>query len=513
MVKLWYPPGRAQGVTLPSVIFLLSAAGKSGTIHLQLNDFEMTYSRLLCLLTSRLTLLQFIILPDNSFTLPILSYFIHITLHRQKCLFLLKTYYKYNHRRFWSSRETARCNLGKWALRIGIPKETYPGERRVAVVPDILPRLTAAGFQISVEEGAGLHAGFSDQLYADKGARIITAREAVFKDSDIILQVHCLDEQSKLSEQDLGFMHRGLILAGLLEPLTSPGSARDLAAHEVSAFALELMPRIARAQSMDVLSSMATITGYKAVLLAADHLTRMFPLLMTAAGTILPARVFVLGAGVAGLQAISTARRLGANVQAYDIRPAAREQVQSLGAKFVEFPIAAEDAETQGGYAKAMDKTFYQRQQELMKSIVGQSDVVITAAAAFGSRAPILITEDMMKSMPAGSVIVDLVAEQGGNCELSDTCRIVNKHGVTVIAPLNLASEIPYHSSLMYANNITSFILHITKNGKAAPRKFDLTDEIVRETMVTRNGAVVQPVILKLLAPGTAGEQKVTGGG
>ena len=396
-------------------------------------------------------------------------------------------------------------------MDIGVPKETYLNEKRVAITPDVLPRLTAAGFKISIEEGAGVKAGFADRLYEEKGAQIIRERKELFQSCDIILQVHCLDDQLKINQQDLGWLRGGQIIVGLLEPLAAPEEARRLGSHMITAFAMELIPRIARAQSMDVLSSMATITGYKAVLMAADHLPRMFPLLMTAAGTVLPARVFVLGAGVAGLQAISTARRLGANVQAYDIRPAAREQVQSLGAKFLEVALATADTEGKGGYAKSMDKSFYDEQQKLMKNIISQSDVVITAAAAFGSRAPILITEEMMQGMRPGSVIIDLVAAQGGNCALSDTCKIVTSHDVTLIAPLNLASEVPYHASQMYSNNITNFILHITQKGKAVPGDFDLGDEIVRETMICRNGEIVQPAVLKLLAAG-ADKAKADGG-
>jgi H+-translocating NAD(P) transhydrogenase subunit alpha len=265
-------------------------------------------------------------------------------------------------------------------------------------------------------------------------------------------------------------------------------------------------------ESTYVLSSMATVAGYKAIVLAADHLPRMFPLLMTAAGTILPTRVFVIGTGVAGLQAIATARRLGAVVQAWDIRTAAREQVESLGAKFVEFPLEAQDAETSAGYARTMDKTFYQRQRELMAKVILESNVVITSAAVFGSKAPILITEDTVQRMSPGSVIVDLVSEQGGNCELTESCKIVSRHDVTIIALTNLAATVPYHASQMFANNITNFVLHLTNNGTARPGNFDLTDEIIHSTMITQAGKVVNPAVQKLLDPLTAGQDKISGG-
>ena len=280
----------------------------------------------------------------------------------------------------------------------------------------------------------------------------------------------------------------GQTLIAFLDPLGEPALAAALAARGVTALAMELMPRITRAQSMDALSSMATVAGYKAVLLAASHLPRMFPMLTTAAGTIKPARVFVVGAGVAGLQAISTARRLGAPVEAYDVRPAAKEQVQSVGAKFVELPLEAGDAEDKGGYAKAQDESFYRRQREMMAKVVAGSDVVITTAAIPGKRSPVLVTEEMVKGMAPGSVIVDLAAERGGNCELTRADEIVVAHGVTILGPTNLPSTVPYHASQMYGRNVTTFVTHLVKDGVLT---LSADDEIARETLVTRDGQVV----------------------
>ncbi len=384
-------------------------------------------------------------------------------------------------------------------MNIGIPKETYPDEQRVALIPPVISRLAAAGFTILIQKGAGRLAGFPDEDYQAKGAIIVPERQSLFSQSDFIFFVHALDEEGKISQADLDLMHPGQILISLLNPLAFPDVARTLAEKGIDAFALELIPRIARAQSMDVLSSMATIAGYKAILLAADHLPRLFPLMMTAAGTILPAKVFVIGAGVAGLQAIATARRLGAVVQAWDVRPAAKEQVESLGAKFVEFPVENADSETAGGYARTMDDLFYLRQRELMTPVIVESHVIVTSAAVFGSRAPILITEDMVRGMQPGAVIVDLVGEQGGNCELTEACKIIVRHDVTIISPANLASTVPYHASQMFASNLANFVLHLTGQGKTPPADFDREDQIVRESMITRGGEVVHPAVNKLL--------------
>jgi NAD(P) transhydrogenase subunit alpha len=378
---------------------------------------------------------------------------------------------------------------------LGIPSETYPGERRVALVPSVLPGLTKAGFEILVETGAGQAAGFPDAAYAGNNARLGT-REEVFSNADIILQVRAYGANPEAGRSDLALMRRGQVVIGFFDPLSAPEQIEQTAATGVNAFSMELMPRITRAQSMDALSSMATIAGYKAVLLAANQLPRMFPMLMTAAGTLAPARVFVIGVGVAGLQAIATARRLGGVVSAYDVRPAVREQVESVGARFVELPLDVAGAEDKGGYARAQDESFYKRQRELMSRVLAESQVVISAAAVPGRRAPVLITDEMVAGMSPGSVIVDLAAESGGNCDLTERDRIVEKHGVSILGITNLSSSVPYHASQMYAKNISTFLLHIGKGGRI---NLDSDDEIVRETLVTRGGQVVHERVLDLL--------------
>ena len=371
---------------------------------------------------------------------------------------------------------------------IAVPKESYPGERRVALVPLVVPGLTKAGFEVVIEAGAGVEAGYPDGQFADKGARIVATRAEVFRQADIIVQVLCYGSNDINGRDDLTLMRRGQVLVGFLRPLGSFEVAREIAQAGVTSFAVELIPRTTRAQSMDALSSMGTICGYKAVLISAETLPRIFPMLTTAAGTITPARVLVIGAGVAGLQAIATARRLGAVASAYDLRPAAKEQVQSLGGRFVELPIEAKDAQDARGYGTAQDETFYQRQRELLGRVVKESDVVITAAVIPGKKSPVLVTEDMVKGMAPGSVIFDLAAERGGNCELTETGKTVQRHGVTIIGAINLASGVPYHASQMYGRNITAFLTHLVKDGKV---RVDLEDEIIRETLLTHGGEVV----------------------
>jgi len=373
---------------------------------------------------------------------------------------------------------------------VGVPKESFPGERRVALVPMVVPSLTKAGWEVVVEAGAGVEAGYPDEGYIEKGARLLPSRAEVFKAADVVIQVLCYGSNDQTGQADLPFLDRDHCLVGFLRPLGSFETLQQLAVTGVTAFAVELMPRITRAQSMDALSSMATICGYKAVLLAADRLPRMFPMLTTAAGTITPARVFIIGAGVAGLQAISTARRLGAVASAYDMRPAAKEQVQSLGGRFVELPVEAADAEDSRGYARAQNETFYQRQRELLGRVVEESDVVITAAVIPGKKPPVLVTSKMVQSMAPGSVIVDLAAERGGNCELTRAGELVVEYRVTIIGTINLASSVPYHASQMYARNLTAFLLHLVKEGKL---QLNLDDEILQETLVTREGEVVNP--------------------
>jgi NAD(P) transhydrogenase subunit alpha len=378
---------------------------------------------------------------------------------------------------------------------IGIAKEMYPGERRVALVPAVLPTLTKAGFEIHVQSGAGLEAGYADSLYTDKGAKIVADRVSVFAAADIVAQVLCYGANDINGKEDVPLYRKGQILVGFLRPFGSLEVVEQIANAGVTSFSVELMPRTTRAQAMDALSSMATVSGYKAVLLAADTQVRIFPMLTTAAGTVTPARVFVIGCGVAGLQAIATARRLGAVISAYDVRPAAKEQVHSLGARFVELPIEAKDAQDARGYARAQDEDFYRRQRELLGKAVQESDVVITAAVIPGKKSPVLVTEEMVKGMAPGSVIVDLAAERGGNCDISEAGKTTVKHGVTIIGAVNLASGVPYHASMMYARNITAFLTHLIKDQKV---NLSLTDEIVRETLLTHGGEIVQPRVREL---------------
>src|SRR3989449_1446639 len=379
----------------------------------------------------------------------------------------------------------------------GVPRESFPGERRVALVPAAVPNLTKAGLQVVVEAGAGAAAGYPDADYAAKGAKVAADRAEVFRAADIVVQILCHGSNDKTGKADVPFFRNGQVLIGFLRPLGSIETIQEIAAKGVTSFSVELMPRTTRAQSMDVLSSMATICGYKAVVLAADTSPRIFPMLTTAAGTITPGRVLVIGAGVAGLQAIATARRLGAVASAYDLRPAAKEQVQSLGGRFVELPIEAKDAEDARGYARAQDETFYKRQRELLGKVVAESDVVITAAVVPGKQSPVLVTAEMGKGMAPGSVIFDLASERGGNCEITERGKTIVKHGVTVIGAINLATGVPYHASQMYAKNITAFLTHLIKDQKL---NLHLEDEIVSETLVTRGGEIVNPRVREFFA-------------
>jgi NAD(P) transhydrogenase subunit alpha len=379
---------------------------------------------------------------------------------------------------------------------VGVCKETFGGEKRVALIPAHVPALKDAGLDVSVEAGAGNNAGFHDGQYEQKGARIAPWRQQVFDSAGLILQVRASGANPNAGRSDLKFYRKDQIVIGLQDPLSEPETVQEFARTGVASFALELIPRITRAQSMDALSSMATIAGYKSVLLAAGALPRMFPMLMTAAGTVAPARVFVIGAGVAGLQAIATARRLGALVQAYDVRPAVRQEVESLGAKFVDLGFENPDHEGSGEYAREMDEAFYQRQREVMTRVVAESNVVITTAAVPGRKAPILVTGDMVKKMPAGSVIVDIAAERGGNCELTRPGELVHAGSITIMGLLNLPSTIPYHASQMYSKNVTSFLLNLVEDGEP---NIDRDDEIIRETMITRGGEVVHAAVRERL--------------
>ena len=381
-------------------------------------------------------------------------------------------------------------------MKVGVVQETFPGEHRVALAPHVLPSLLKAKFSVVVQQGAGFAAGFTDQEYRDKGAEVVGTREEVFAAADCLLQVRSLGANLEGGIVDLGLMRSGQVCIGFCDPLTEPAAAQQVASRGVTQFSMELIPRITRAQSMDALSSMATIAGYKAVLLAADALPKMFPMMMTAAGTISPAKVFIVGAGVAGLQAIASARRLGAIVEAYDVRPAVKEQIQSLGAKFLDLPLDTAGSQDQGGYAKEQDESTLRRQRELMLKAVAHNDVVITTAAIPGKRAPVLVTREMVAAMTPGSVLVDLAAERGGNCEVTEPGKTVGINGVKILGPTNLPATVPFHASQMYAKNITTLLLHLVKDGKFV---FDTTDEITRETLVCRDGAIVHP----RLAPAT----------
>lgn len=375
-------------------------------------------------------------------------------------------------------------------MRVGIPYETYPGEQRVALVPGVLPQLSKGGFEIILEAGAGTRAGYPDESYRAKGARSVPSRAELFQTADVIAMVRAGGANRDTGRADHALLRRGQFLVSFLDPLGFPEAVRDLGATGATLFSMELMPRITRAQSMDALSSMATVSGYKAVLLAATAAPRLFPMLTTAAGTLTPAKVLVIGAGVAGLQAIATARRLGAVVSAYDVRTAVKEQINSLGAKFVELPLEIGDAQDARGYAKAQDDAFYRRQRELLGQVVAQQDVVITTALVPGKRAPLLVTADAMAAMQPGSIVVDLAAEQGGNCELAQAGETVRVGGASLLGPVNLPSSVPFHASQMYAKNVSTFLLHIFKSQKP---EVDLEDEIVRETLVARDGALVHP--------------------
>jgi H+-translocating NAD(P) transhydrogenase subunit alpha len=399
---------------------------------------------------------------------------------------------------------TENFPIGGMFMIVGVPRETYPGERRAALVPAVIPSLLKADFKVVVEAGAGAEAGYPDADYSARGAQVLQGRGDVFHAADIVVQVLSYGSNDKTGQEDLALLRPGQVLIGFLRPMGSIETIRDIANKGVTSFSVELMPRTTRAQGMDALSSMATICGYKAVILAADTLPRLFPMLTTAAGTITPARVLVIGAGVAGLQAIATARRLGAVASAYDLRPAAKEQVQSLGGRFVELPVEAKDAEDARGYARAQDETFYQRQRELLGRVVAESDVVVTAAVIPGKQSPILVTKEMVASMAPGSVIVDLASERGGNCELTRGGERVVEHGVTIIGSFNLASTVPYHASQMYARNLSVFLLHLVKSGQV---QLNMSDEIVRDTLLTQGGDIVNTRVREFFELTTAQEE------
>lgn len=369
-------------------------------------------------------------------------------------------------------------------MKIGVPRETFPGERRVAIVPAVLPALTGLPAEVWIEAGAGTEAGFGDEAYATGGARVTSSRTEVLH-SDLVLQVRTLGANPIEGKADLEHLRPGTTLVGLAEPLTAAEALESLARKRVSLFALELVPRTSRAQSMDVLTSMATLAGYKAVLLAAEALPRIFPMMVTAAGTLTPARVLVIGAGVAGLQAIATARRLGALVKGYDIRPEVQEEIESLGATFAKLPLDAQETGDERGYARAMGEEFYRKQAGHLATIVRDSDVVITTAAVPGKTAPRLLTAPMIESMTPGSIVVDLAAASGGNCELTRPDERVAHQGVVILGPTNLPSTLAFHASQMYAKNVAAFVQNLCREGA-----LDLSadDEIVRETLVLKEG-------------------------
>jgi len=378
---------------------------------------------------------------------------------------------------------------------IGVPKETFPGETRVGLVPGVLNLTRRMGAQIVMEAGAGLAAGFVDKEYEDKGARI-ASRDEVFAQADVIVQVRAYGANPDAGRADLEKFKQGQIVVALAEPLAEAQLAKEFSATGAKLFALELVPRITRAQSMDVLSSMATVAGYKAVLIAADNLPRMFPMMMTAAGTVSPAKVFVIGAGVAGLQAIATAKRLGARVEAFDTRPVVAEQVQSLGAKFVEIDLG-DTGQTEQGYAKELTPEQIELQKAGQKKVISQSDVVITTAQVFGRPAPKIVSRDMVEAMAPGSVVVDMAVETGGNVEGSELDRVVDINGVKVVGQGNLPSEVAKNASEMYSNNLFNLIDHFWDD-EAKELNLDPADEIVQSSVITRDGAIVNETIKNL---------------
>jgi NAD(P) transhydrogenase subunit alpha len=389
------------------------------------------------------------------------------------------------------------------SMIVGVLRETAPGERRVAMVPQSVPPLVKAGLEVLVERDAGTAAGYPDTDYEAKGAAT-AARDDVLGRADILLMIN--GPGTAAGAGVLAACRGGQVVVAMQDPLGNPEGVKAMAAAGLTALSLELMPRITRAQSMDVLSSMATVAGYQAVLEAAAHLPRLFPMMMTAAGTLAPARAFVVGVGVAGLQAIATSKRLGAVVEAYDVRPAVKDQVISVGAKFVEFDLDTAGAEDKGGYAKEQSEDFIRRQQEQMLAVVARNDVVITTAAIPGKRSPVLVTEPMVEAMAPGSVIVDLAAERGGNCALTRADEVVTAHGVTILGPTDLVSRKPYHASQMFAKNVETFLRHLVKDGALT---LDTADEITAGTLLCRDGEVVHPRIRDLLgiaAPAKEGE-------
>ncbi|MGB2115699.1 MAG: Re/Si-specific NAD(P)(+) transhydrogenase subunit alpha [Porticoccaceae bacterium] len=379
---------------------------------------------------------------------------------------------------------------------IAVTRELVTGEKRVSLCPSNVQSLIESGANVWVEQNAGTQAGFSDENYQSVGAKIISDRDKLFAGADIILQVQGFGSNTENSEQDLKRLKAKQLIIGMMDPLAQPQAAKQVAETGATAIALEMVPRISRAQSMDVLSSMATLAGYRSVLLGAEAAPRILPMLMTAAGTLQPARVLIMGVGVAGLQACATAKRLGAVVEAYDVRPAAREQIISVGATPVELDLPTESSEGAGGYAKKQSEEFLELQRKLMTEVVARQDIIITTAAVPGAKSPILVTEDMLKAMKAGSVLVDLAAERGGNCESTEMGKTVVKHGVTIVGPENLASDLAYHASQMYGKNIQTLLELILQDGEI---NLDFDDEIIAGTVVAHDNDVPHTHMRKLL--------------
>lgn len=376
-------------------------------------------------------------------------------------------------------------------MRIGIPKEVQAGETRVALIPSLIPLLRKGGYEVLVEAGAGVGACFSDTQYLQAGASLIESAPAFYEQADVIFKVQPPQMHPVTHLPEAEMMREGSAYLGFLSPFAHLEVLETFARRKITAFALDFVPRLTRAQSMDALSSMSTVAGYKAVLLATEHLGKMFPLLMTAAGTITPATVLVLGAGVAGLQAIATAKRLGARVEAFDARPAVREQIQSLGASFIEMELP-QDAETTGGYAKEQSAEFLRHEQEVIRTRLPRVDVVISTAQVFGKRAPVLITAEMVTSLRPGSVIVDLAAEQGGNCELTRAGQTTLHEGVTIVGTTNVPAMLPIDASQLYAHNVVNLFRYLYPAPGVQP---DDTDELVKGVCVTRDGEIVHPLL------------------
>jgi len=395
-------------------------------------------------------------------------------------------------------------------MLIGVPREIASGERRVALVPEVVPQLTRAGHQVVVEHDAGLRAGFTDDAYRAVGCALVDTAREIYSTAQMILKVQRPGRDESSGEAELDMLTEGTVLIGLLQPSGDPALFQQLADRQIISCSMELVPRTTRAQMMDALSSQSTVAGYKAVLLAANALQKFFPMLMTAAGTVRPARVLVIGAGVAGLQAIATARRIGAVVEAFDTRPVVKEQVQSLGATFVEIDVHVEDAQDAGGYARELSEKHIRREKELIHNRALQADVIITTALVPGKPAPVLVSAETVRAMRPGSVIVDLAGEKGGNCELSVPGETVVRHDVTIIAPLHISSELAYHASQMYAKNISALVTLLAPKGEL---NLNFSDDIIDAVTVTAGGQVRhEPTRKRLrmapLKPSTVGSAK-----